>query len=243
MASGASTARRSAPSVWFLVAIVVSALSVAACGDDDPDQAPAPTAAAPLPRVGLPEGLQNPRTAVNRAPLIGGKPLNAVLYGATYAFEPTAHDPEGVSLAFRIANRPAWASFDPSTGKLRGAPGMADIGSYQGIAITVTDGMYETSLPPFGVDVVGTATGSIVVSWAAPTERLDGSAFTDLAGYKLYWGLSRGNYSNHATISHPGIAAFVIEPVTAGTYYVVATAYDSKGVESGFSRVFSKTVL
>jgi hypothetical protein len=193
--------------------------------------------------VGLPGTLQNTVTAVNRAPLIGGKPLNAVLYGATYSFEPTAYDPEGVSLTFEIANRPAWASFDPATGKLRGAPGMADIGSYEGVAISVSDGTYKTTLRPFRVDVVGTATGSIVVSWAAPTVRLDGSALTDLAGYKLYWGQSPGDYSNHATIPQPGIAAYVIEPLTAGTYYLVATAYDSNGVESGFSGVFSKTVL
>jgi hypothetical protein len=233
----------SARAAASVLALAVLALSVAACADEHGDSAAAAaTTTAPASQA-HPTAPITAASLLNRAPSIFGRPVNAVKYGGTYSFQPMAHDPEGISLEFSIANRPAWAKFDPVTGKLRGTPGMADIGSYPNIAISVSDGTYQTSLPAFRVDVVGTATGSIVVSWSAPTERADGSTLTDLAGYRLYWGQSPGNYSYQATISQPGIATYVIDELTSGTYYLVATAYDSKGVESGFSGVFSKTVL
>jgi hypothetical protein len=224
--------------------VAALALSVVSCGDGGGDGASTTTPAAnPPPSAALAPLSAALSSSVNRAPSILGRSVNAVRYGGTYSFQPMAHDPEGISLSFSIANRPQWASFDTLTGKLRGTPGIGDIGSYSDIAISVSDGTHKTTLPPFRVDVVGTATGSIVVSWLPPTERADGSALTDLAGYKLYWGPSPGDYPHHATISQPGIATYVIDELTSGTYYLVATAYDSRGVESGFSGTLSRTVL
>ena len=87
---------------------------------------------------------------------------------------------------------------------------------------------------------MGTATGSITISWLAPVEETDGSPLTDLTGYKIYWGMSLGDYPNSVTLNHPGVVTYVIENLTPGTYYLVATAFDSDGVESEHSEVVSR---
>lgn len=213
---------------------------VAACGDDQPSAAGVgfnpgtspPVAAAP------------PATAPadNRAPLISGKPINEITAGSAFSFLPSARDPDGNPLTFGISNRPQWALFNASTGRLAGTPGVGDVGTYPDIKITVSDGANQVGLEPFSVKVVGTATGSFTVSWMPPTERSDGSVLNNLAGYKIYWGTARGDYPNSVTIRNPGVASYVIEHLSPGTYYLVMTAFDAAGVESGHSNVAAKTV-
>ena len=68
------------------------------------------------------------------------------------------------------------------------------------------------------------ATGSATLSWNPPTTNTDGSPLTNLAGYKVYWGTTPGNYSSSATIMNPGIATYVVESLTPNTYYFAVTA-------------------
>jgi len=89
-----------------------------------------------------------------------------------------------------------------------------------------------------GITSYGTAT----LSWLPPTENTDGSALT-LAGYKIYYGTSEGNYTEVISIDNVGIATYVIDNLPAGnTYYFVVTAVDTDGIESGYSEVGSKTI-
>jgi hypothetical protein len=149
-------------------------------------------------------------------------------------------------MVFTITRKPAWASFDPNSGTLQGTPAAADVGSYDNIGIGVTDGVYFVALPQFRVSVIppapGTGMGAISLSWQPPTQREDGSALTDLAGYKVYWGTIPDSYQNSVSISNIGVVNYVIEPLAPGTYYVAATALDSNGVESGYSTPVSATI-
>jgi hypothetical protein len=200
---------------------------IAACGDDS---APASAATSP------------PVAANNGQPLIAGDAIDSVTTGSTFSFVPSATDPDGSALTFTIVNQPSWAEFDGWTGRLSGTPGVGDVGTYRDITITVSDGTSAVSLPPFTVNVVGTATGAITLNWMPPTERSDGSALTNLAGYKIYWGTAQGEYPNIVTINSPGVASYMIEQLSPGTYYLVMTAYDASGVESGRSHVAATTI-
>ena len=71
---------------------------------------------------------------------------------------------------------------------------------------------------------------------------MDGTVLTDLAGYRIYYGLSEGYYPNRIDIDTPGIAAYVVENLVPQTYYFVATSVNSAGAESIFSNVAVKTV-
>ena len=94
----------------------------------------------------------------NQAPIISGTPPVSVVAGSSYGFRPTASDPEGHALKFRIANRPVWASFSSSTGRLSGTPGANHVGEYVDIRIRVSDGRNTTELPAFAIDVQQSAT-------------------------------------------------------------------------------------
>ena len=117
-------------------------------------------------------------------------------------------------------------------GRLSGTPGAADVGTTTGIVIAVTDGALTSSLAAFNVTVQAVALGSATLSWTPPTQNTDGSALTDLAGYKIYWGTSQSNLSNVATINNPGVTTYLVENLVPGTYFFAATAFDTSGNES-----------
>src|SRR5581483_2849230 len=91
---------------------------------------------------------------------------------------------------FSIANKPSWATFSTSSGALSGSPTSANVGTYNSILISVSDGVSSASLPSFGISVVASTSGSATVKWTAPTLNTDGSALTNLAGYYVKYGTS-----------------------------------------------------
>ncbi len=93
-------------------------------------------------------------SAGNTPPTISGTPASTVTSGQAYAFQPTASDADRQTLRFGIANKPAWASFDTTTGRLSGTPAVANAGTYSNIVISVSDGVDTVSLPAFAITVV-----------------------------------------------------------------------------------------
>jgi len=179
---------------------------------------------------------------VNSAPVISGSPATAVNVGDAYSFSPAASDADGDRLVFSIENQPTWASFSTDTGVLSGQPAAGDVGVYSGIGISVSDGQARTSLQQFSINVNAASLASVTISWTAPTENADGSALTDLAGYKIYWGTTSGSYTNSVTVSSPGITSYVVENLSPGTYEFVATSFNSAGVESAYSNPATKVL-
>src|SRR5690606_34632014 len=146
-----------------------------------------------------------------------------------------ASDADGDVLQFEIANKPEWASFDAATGELAGTPTEEDVGNYSSIVIRVTDGQATAELPEFAITAESVGTGSATLTWTAPTLRTDGSALTDLAGYRIYWGTESGNYSSSVEIDNPGVTTYVVENLGPGTYYFATTAVAANGQESTYS--------
>lgn len=178
----------------------------------------------------------------NNAPSVFGRPAASVVVGQQYSFVPTASDPDGDDLTFSIANRPSWAVFNSATGQLSGMPLQGDAAVYDNIVISVDDGVLMDSLPAFSITVSQAATGSATLTWTAPTANTDGSPLTDLAAYKIYYGTSQGNYPNEIRIDNPGVTTYVIDNLSANTWYFVSTSINRFDVESDYSNVASKTV-
>ena len=169
------------------------------------------------------------------APRISGIPPSDIQYGETYDFLPSASDPDGDPLTFTVQNKPGWASFDASTGRITGLPTIGDVGVYDNIVISVSDGTNRASLSAFSVTVNQTALGAVTLSWSAPTQNADGSPLNDLAGYRIYYGRNSGSYDQNVQIDNPSVTTYVVEQLSPATYYFAATSFNSAGVESGFS--------
>jgi Putative Ig domain len=175
---------------------------------------------------------------------ISGTPMTGITVGTQYSFTPTASDSDGGTLAFSIQNPPSWASFDTTTGRLSGSPKITDTGTTLNIVITATDGTAKASLAAFSITVTATPVtpGTATVSWVAPTENVNGTALTDLAGFNVYYGTNSASLNQKAAVSNAGATAYTVNGLTTGTWYFAVTSYTSDGVESARSPLSSKTI-
>lgn len=115
-------------------------------------------------------------TVANRAPTISGTPSTTASVGSTYTFQPSAADADGNSLGFTIANRPSWATFSTTTGRLTGTP--TATGTFSNIVIGVSDGRVTTSLPAFTITVSGSTNRAPVISGTPARSVNAGSAYS-----------------------------------------------------------------
>jgi Putative Ig domain len=182
--------------------------------------------------------------ALAAPPVISGTPPTRVMAGSGYAFQPTASDPAGKLLSFSVQNKPAWASFSIASGQLDGTPSSVQTGTYANIVISASDGTAASALPAFSVTVMSppVTTGSAVLALTPPTQNSDGSALTDLAGMRVYYGTSASSLTQ--VLDLPGAAAttYTLGNLASGTWYFAATAYTSGGQESSPSATASKSI-
>jgi hypothetical protein len=183
-----------------------------------------------------------PTSPTNTPPTITGTPTTTINVGQAYSFKPTAADANGDALTYSIASKPSWATFSTSTGLLSGTPTAA--GAFSNIVISVSDGKATTSLGAFGITVAQApvASGRATVSWGPPTANTDGSALTNLAGYRVTYGTSASALTKVVQVPTTGVTNTLIENLAPGTWYFAVKAYTSAGTESDASPVVSKTV-
>jgi hypothetical protein len=173
---------------------------------------------------------------VNDPPTIGGTPVTSAEVDRPYAFRPAAADANGDALTFSIANKPAWATFDAATGTVSGTPAAANVGTYAGVTIGVSDGKGGTAtLAPFTITVAAAPTRSVTLSWTAPVSNTDGSALTDLSGYTVHYGKSSRGYQTSLRLTGAATNSVVIEGLAAGTWYFSIKSVNVTGVESDYS--------
>lgn len=78
----------------------------------------------------------------------------------------------------------------------------------------------------------------VSLTWDPPTTNTDGTPLTDLAGYKIYYGLSSGNYTDSIDVEN-NIVYGIYDLVVGLTYYFAVTAYDTSSNESDYSNEVS----
>ena len=183
----------------------------------------------------------------NLPPNINGDPATTVTEGQLYSFTPTTSDPEGDSLVFTINNLPAWTSFNQFTGTLTGTPTTANIGLYQDIVISVSDGNTTVSLAPISimVNTAAVTTGSADISWVIPATRTDGTPLqlSEIDGFRIYMGATSNNLTMVVDLNDRTITRYTMTNLTSGTYYFAITTYDIDGNESQFSNIAGKSVM
>jgi hypothetical protein len=100
---------------------------------------------------------------------------------------------------------------------------------------------------PLNPDAVGadaqlpTGDGTATVSWEVPTTTTTGTTLKDLAGYRIYYGLSETDLSQ-AVDAGVGLQSYVIANLGRGTWYFAVRAVTQLGVESDLSQIVYKTI-
>lgn len=105
----------------------------------------------------------------------------------------------------------------------------------QSYAVTCSQGQDD------GTAIVNVSIRQAEFAWEKPTTNMDGSALTNLSGYRIHWGTSRGNYSATYDITDKNQTSHVLE-LSPGTYYFNLTSLNDEGVQSDFSVERSKTI-
>jgi hypothetical protein len=184
------------------------------------------------------------------APVLSGTPPTTVTAAHYYSFQPGAVDP-GKKLTFSISNKPSWAEFDSTHGRVFGTPlPQTNVGKYSDIVISASDGASRASLAPFSVTVLslpdipptikgtpaGTVTSGQTYSFQPTT--------TDPNGLTIGFGMA--NKPSWATFN--GATGRLYGTPTAsnvGTYSnITITAYDgyNKASLAAFAIVVRSTV-
>ena len=74
--------------------------------------------------------------------------------------------------------------------------------------------------------------GVVKLRWTMPTNNLDGTALTDLAGAKIYYGTSSSNYT--VVIDVGMTNSYTVTGLVGGeVYYLNGTAYNTSGLPIG----------
>lgn len=87
-----------------------------------------------------------------------------------------------------------------------------------------------------------TTDGSADVSWTPPTTNTNGSALTNLAGFRIYYGTSPSALTQTVDVPSAGATDHVIQDLPQGTWYFAVAAYTNSGLQSSYSSVVSKTI-
>ena len=170
---------------------------------------------------------------------------------------PELNDPITVTLSGQIDNiytgesMTVTASVPPETGNvihtwyINGES--RAIGESYTLGSDLAVGTYRLDVTAFTADGsrAGSATHTFTVLenlLVQTTLEWDPNAEPDLAGYRLYYGLSSGDYQYSVDVGNQ--TTYTITDLEASkTYYIAATAYNTTGLESGYSNevVFSSS--
>ena len=94
-----------------------------------------------------------------------------------------------------------------------------------------------------GLSHADSTSQTAIVSWTPPVQRTDGSALTDLAGYRVYYGKGLNSLTQIIDIRNAGQTSQFIDNLDTGTWYFAVTAYTRDGLESEMSNLGAKRIL
>ncbi|MBW4514419.1 MAG: DUF4347 domain-containing protein [Timaviella obliquedivisa GSE-PSE-MK23-08B] len=184
-------------------------------------------------------------TNTNDAPTISGTPAVTIAEDSSYSFIPTAIDIDsGDTLTFSIVNKPSWATFNPATGELSGTPINGDVGTTNGIIISVSDGIAApVDLPAFNLAVTNTndaptisGTPAVTIAEDSPYSFIPTATDVDLGDTLAFsivnkptWATfnsTTGELSGTPVNGNVGTTTGIIISVSDGTTTVALSPFD-----------------
>jgi hypothetical protein len=143
--------------------------------------------------------VSSPSKADSKTLTISGTPSPTIAVGGKYSFQPAARDTVKSRLKFNVYNKPAWASFDETTGRIWGQPTRGDVGTYRNITIRLTDWYGYVTTPTFSITVVNAPAVPPVATNTPPT--ISGRALTTVDVGAAYSFSPQASDVNHDKLS------------------------------------------
>jgi hypothetical protein len=125
-----------------------------------------------------------------------------------------------------------------------GWSGALAVSGSQSVGPITQDTTYSLTCSGGGGNAVAMTTVALreaLLSWQAPTRNVDGTALTNLTGYKIYYGTSPRNYTQSVSVSGATTTQWTLS-LAPGTYYFALAAVDATGSESSKTNEVTKTV-
>jgi hypothetical protein len=97
-------------------------------------------------------------------------------------------------------------------------------------------------LAAFTITVNQVSLGSATLTWSLPTTNSDGSALTNLAGFRIYYGTSASSLTQNVQLANPTVTTGMVESLASGTWYFSLKSYTTGGVESVGTTAVSKAI-
>jgi hypothetical protein len=84
--------------------------------------------------------------------------------------------------------------------------------------------------------------GSATINWTPPTQNVDGTALTNLTGFKVLYGTSATSLTQSVVVNNPSATSTTVASLPAGTWYFAVRALNSQQLESDNSNVVQKVI-
>lgn len=79
------------------------------------------------------------------------------------------------------------------------------------------------------------------LTWTPPTQNTDGTALTNLAGYRVHYGRSATALDQVVQLANPALTSYTVTGLAPAQWFFGVRAYTTQGAESSLSNVISKT--
>jgi hypothetical protein len=178
---------------------------------------------------------------------ISGTPPATATVGEEYSFVPIVENANEELLQFAYLGRPSWSNDYRKSGAIVGTPTAPGI--YPNIQIQAWDGEHFAVTAPFTITVLAAGTtapppgaAGTTVSWSKPTQNVDGTPLTNLAGYVVRYGSSPGALTEQIPVSSPNSTSLEIDNLSPGNWYFEVATVNTANMESQFSSVVSEAI-
>ena len=90
-----------------------------------------------------------------------------------------------------------------------------------------------------------TSTGTATLSWVAPTANVDGTALTNLAGFKVYSATTSAGVASATAvvINNPSTLTYAAAGLSSGTWYFGLKAFNAAAIDSDMTGLVSKAIV